>query len=93
MSEGVSNGLSVGEFYSLSIGQAEIIGFYEEDGLQKVQALITPFDPEDGKTPLPVDAMRRSMPIANFLHLMQAFNSDQVQRTELQRRRERRQRR
>jgi hypothetical protein len=88
-----SQGLSVGKFYSLSVGQAEVIGFYEENGLQKVQALITPFSPEDGRTPLAMDAMRRSMPIANFLHLMRAFESDQIQRSELQRRRERRQRR
>lgn len=85
------HGLTVGEEHALSIGLARVTGFYEEDGLEKVRVTVTPFDPEDGKTPLEgAGEILCSMPAALFFKRRQDFETDQAQRAELARRKARR---
>lgn len=76
--------LEIGQIHNLSVGQAEIVGFYEEDGMYKVRAILKPFAPGDGCTP---DSTRESLfstPVARFRKLISEFQKDCAARQALE---------
>lgn len=78
--------LTAGNTYYLPIGIAEVVGFYEEEGVSKVRARICPTLPADGVTPYADrDEALMSMPIPKFLGLIQQAKRDQQIRDTLER--------
>jgi hypothetical protein len=85
------DGLTVGQTYALTVGSAEVTGFYEEDGVEKVRALLTPLDAGDGTTLLTQRGQSLfSTSIERFKAWQAEFDADQKSKTELATRRQRR---
>lgn len=84
--EDINAPLEEGQIYNLSTGEAEITGFYEEDGVHKVRLILRPFHPDDGCTVIPDREATLSMPIPRFRKLINEFIADQNTREALSKR-------
>jgi hypothetical protein len=83
--------LELGGVYNLNIGVAEVTGFYEEAGFQKVRFILKPVDPADGFSVLEDrKEVLMSTPIDRFKQYQRQFHLDQQQREALENRRSRR---
>jgi len=81
----VSPDIRIGESYRLAVGQAKVLRFYTEDGVEKVQMELDAWEPEDGRTPTG-QVRLCSMPPDRFRTLQAQWVSDQLQREEIRRR-------
>lgn len=75
--------LEIGTKYYLLNGEAEVTGFYEEDGIHKIQAKLRPLHPVDGVTVKDEEGILFSTPIPRFRKLMAEFERDQKTRQQL----------
>jgi hypothetical protein len=85
------DGITVGQRYALTVGSAEVTGFYEEEGIQKVRAIITPLSSTDGITLLTNSGQSiLSTSIERFKAWIAEFEVDQKSRESLANKRKRR---
>jgi hypothetical protein len=84
-------GITVGQRYALTIGSAEVTGFYEEDEIQKVRFILTPMSSTDDATLLTnFGESIASTAIERFNAWLAEYETEQQRRSVLQSRRARR---